>query len=311
MCIRDRSVLLEARAVQPGEINENQVCIENDFEKEKNEMLAHFFLIGVFILFLCNHQDDSHLELSSTNELASSQNEFQNFENVEHFFETSETATFNKKVEKLIEKPKKVPCTICAKMITFTKYKLKRHMQLVHEREKLYCDECEYSAKNKISLDKHILRKHSGDFLKVKKWPKMHRCSQCDYSTRMKYNLKKHIMKHTGEKPHQCSYCKYACAQAATLRIHTRTHTGEKPFSCNECGKQFALKHHLDTHIMLHTGEKPHQCLYCTYASASKTSLINHTRTHTKEKPYSCSLCSKKFAQNNYLRGHLKSMHKS
>ena len=301
------SVLLQERKVQPKE-SKDEVCIETDFETEKNEMLAHFFLFAVFIIFVCDQQD-RQLESTDTHELADSQNESQNVLNVELFFETDDIETHNKKKGKQNKNSKKVPCTVCAKMLHPEKYNLKRHIQQAHEREKLFCDKCEYSAKHKVYLDKHIIREHSGRLKKV--WSKIHWCSQCDYSSKFSNNLKKHMMKHTGEKPHQCSYCDYACASASTLRLHSRSHTKEKPFSCNECGKKFGFKQQVEVHMMIHTGEKPYKCMYCTYATYAKTSLIRHTRTHTKEKPLQCSLCGKKFAQNHHLRGHLKSMHKS
>ena len=113
----------------------------------------------------------------------------------------------------------------------FDKSHLKKHLDTVHEVEKVKCNMCDVVSKNKYSLAAHVKEQH-------KKMP----CSFCGIMM-SESNVRKHIKsRHTDNnlKPHQCKLCKKGFGIAKNLEMHMNIHTGARPYLCNHCGKSYA-----------------------------------------------------------------------
>ena len=81
----------------------------------------------------------------------------------------------------------------------------------LHQNVKYACDQCDYQAKYKISLTRHIQVKHEG----VK-----YACDQCDYQATRQSHLTVHIQsKHEGVK-HACDQCDYVAAWKSEIARH-------------------------------------------------------------------------------------------
>ncbi|XP_045770293.1 zinc finger protein 271-like isoform X2 [Maniola jurtina] len=116
-------------------------------------------------------------------------------------------------------------------------------------------------------------------------------CDICHRTSKDKTSLVHHIMRaHTGEKPYSCAHCQYKCVNKGYLRSHMKTHTGEKSFTCDICKKKFANKTALIIHMRTHTGEKPYACELCHYKTGSSSGIIHHMRSHLVEKRYHCNV---------------------
>ncbi|BES89251.1 Hypothetical protein NTJ_02058 [Nesidiocoris tenuis] len=190
---------------------------------------------------------------------------------------------------------------------------------------KTVCDECGHKALCNSALQKHIMRKHTGekplacdlcsyrciDLTVLRKHrANVHKeqpqeCPLCGYKTNFNAVLRIHMNReHPGETPFHCDLCPYKCDMHNTLLKHARTHDDVKPYKCCHCSFRTAHPNSLDNHIRLHTGEKPFKCKYCDYRAAHPTTLYRHTRVHTGEKPYKCELCPYTTSQSWGLSRH-------
>jgi len=60
----------------------------------------------------------------------------------------------------MAKRTKKASCPFCTKVFAQS-YNLRRHIQLTHEGQRLYCDKCDYSAQENRYLQKHMQTQHS------------------------------------------------------------------------------------------------------------------------------------------------------
>merc|ERR1719509_21034 len=60
----------------------------------------------------------------------------------------------------MAKRTKKASCPFCTKVFAQS-YNLRRHIQLTHEGQRLYCDKCDYSAQENRFLQKHMQTQHS------------------------------------------------------------------------------------------------------------------------------------------------------
>ena len=138
-----------------------------------------------------------------------------------------------------IEEKQSELCPECG----FNSQNLKRHLAVLHSREKQMCLQCKKEYPSIISLKTHIDTVH-------KKLP----CELCGYLVG-KNKMKRHVQsKHT---PNDL-----------------------KKFKCDLCGKGFAVKDNLKDHKNIHTGVKPYKCMYCPLSFASKGTHRMHQRKH-------------------------------
>ena len=85
----------------------------------------------------------------------------------------------------------KVSCPLCD-VVLGNKYRLKAHIESIHEGKKHVCDMCGHSVAYQVTLREHIKIVHKGKkIVKKNRPPKI--CSVCQKSLRDSYKLKMHI----------------------------------------------------------------------------------------------------------------------
>ncbi|GBP91975.1 Zinc finger protein 782 [Eumeta japonica] len=170
-----------------------------------------------------------------------------------------------------------------------------------------YCEQCEYSASDVVSLKRH-LHIHKGIELNQpdRVDEKRYKCDYCEYSTPRLSNLTVHRRTHTGEKPYKCDRCEFTTPHHGNLKIHLRTHTGERPYKCEHCEYSASGTGNLKRHIRTHTGEKPHKCELCVFSTSQLVHLKIHMRTHTGERPYKCDQCEYSASYSCSLKAHMR-----
>ncbi|GBP91982.1 Zinc finger protein 782 [Eumeta japonica] len=164
--------------------------------------------------------------------------------------------------------------------------------------EKRYkCDYCEYSTTRLSNLTVHR-RTHTGE--------KPYKCDRCEFTTPHHGNLKMHLRTHTDERSYKCEHCEYSASGMSNLKRHIRTHTGEKPYKCELCKFSTSQLVHLKIHMRTHTGERPYKCEHCEYSASGTGNLKRHIRTHTGKKPHKCELCKFSTSQLVHLKIHMR-----
>ncbi|CAH2210127.1 jg24686 [Pararge aegeria aegeria] len=208
----------------------------------------------------------------------------------------------NKELMNKIPKPCKTylrnvfACDHC-EYVAKKKNNLIRHL-MTHTGVKPYsCNLCDYKSTQSLLLANHK-RTHTGE--------KPYSCSYCDFKCGSNSSIRTHVKIHTEEKRYACKYCKYECRLNGSLVRHMRTHTGERPFSCSVCDYKFKQKSALVTHMRRHTGEKPYSCDACSYKSTCKSTLLRHKAKHERKKSYSCKYCEYKSTKSSALLSHMK-----
>ncbi|XP_066265635.1 uncharacterized protein [Branchiostoma lanceolatum] len=135
------------------------------------------------------------------------------------------------------------------------------------------CPYCSYKG-DRNSLTAHV-RIHTGE--------KPFKCSECDYSACQKVNLDRHMLKHTGEKPFMCGECGYRTAYKAHLMPHMLEHAGTKPYVCGECGYRSTRKGNLVWHQKKHQKTRPYKCKLCHYTAKRSTDILRHMGCRHKD----------------------------
>ena len=154
---------------------------------------------------------------------------------------------------------------------------LDRHDRAVHQGLRPYpCPYCEYAAKCKPNLIRHIWRNHE--------------CGVCDQTFRHKKDLVAHTRKDHPD-----------------LRPRPRT------FLCthDDCNQSFAQKQGLLRHVdMKHLKTDNYRCLVaeCDFIAPSDWHLRRHVRTvHEKLRPHACPHCNFTAAEMGNLNQHIRS----
>ena len=129
-------------------------------------------------------------------------------------------------------------CKICKKLYT--------HRETVYNHLKYYCNvepqykcsQCDYKAKQKAVLRRHVKTKHS-----IKK------CDICSYRTMLQLQLKNHVrLKH--DYRYMCSQCGKKYLYSKSFNNHKRNLCGsELYFERNHCSYSTNNKSHLRRHI--------------------------------------------------------------
>lgn len=203
---------------------------------------------------------------------------------------------------------KSFECIVC-KRLFYTMNQLKKHTKEVHlklyKKSKLVhaCSQCD-----KIFTTRYFLKAHS-----YKHTEQIFECDQCKKIYSTPDLLKRHKQNmHNGIDSVTCEICNVKLASMSSYKCHKYyEHTSVKVYRCEFCERTFKRLQPLTKHRFTHTGEKPFQCDICGKAFTTQARLTIHQRIHTGEKPYSCQICQRKFSNSEYLRSHMKNVHKT
>lgn len=122
--------------------------------------------------------------------------------------------------------------------------------------------------------------------------------------------MRKHMAQHAPQSKFNCIICVAGFDRSEHLAKHMKIHTHNKRFQCNTCSKKFTRKRNLKRHQRLHTKNELFKCGTCEKKFTTKYALQIHERNHTGAKPFACSMCDERFARNDYLKNHIRRVHK-
>ncbi|KAI5643482.1 hypothetical protein NE865_04466 [Phthorimaea operculella] len=194
-------------------------------------------------------------------------------------------------------------CTKCTE--TFPAWEpLRSHYAKNHYKaEGVMCQKCGEEVKGEVELQKHIKQAHSEDLT----------CRFCDFKAKEKVTMTKHMLRHKNATTLQCDFlnCKYKTYYTSAMEKHKKRHTEEGvKYQCTQCSFQtmnkYILRYHEENHA---TGKKRYGCQECDYTTNLPANLIQHKYKHAPEKRFKCDLCSFASKYNTSLRFHVKTKH--
>ncbi|XP_065056003.1 uncharacterized protein LOC135684388 [Rhopilema esculentum] len=119
---------------------------------------------------------------------------------------------------------------------------LEKHLQLVHELERLTCKQCKKKFRETFKLQSHILQKHEG----LLPW----RCTECQKTFKFFCQLVRHLPKHTGLTENVCHDCQIVfCSNRTLLKHRAVCKRHQFPYACFRCRKAFSSQHDAAHHI--------------------------------------------------------------
>ena len=142
--------------------------------------------------------------------------------------------------------------------------------------KKYQCLLCSFETEHRYSMYRHFMR-HTNT--------RPFSCQNCEYSAREKSAVKRHMLYRCGKPTftaggeYKCDLCEYSTFNEGYLQRHKRCHTRERPFSCDQCEYRCALKHHLKIHKLTHQPRKYLPCEKCDRRYTSKSALAFHIKT--------------------------------
>ena len=211
----------------------------------------------------------------------------------------SKSATNGIESTKMKLKLKTFQCPHCD-YIAKHRSNVQKHINAIHKGLKLQCPHCEYTATTNYYLNGHIKTIHEG-----KNYP----CPYCDYKAKWKVNLTIHISSVHEGKSFPCPFCDYKAKWKQNLKIHISSiHEGKK-FLCPHCGYEATQKGTLQKHIRtVHEGLK-YQCPHCEYVATQSQNLQSHIKSIHEHQMHTCPHCNFKTTQKGSLQRHIKTIH--
>eukprot|EP00088_Acartia_fossae_P049248 TRINITY_DN5415_c0_g1_i1.p1 TRINITY_DN5415_c0_g1~~TRINITY_DN5415_c0_g1_i1.p1 ORF type:complete len:739 (-),score=200.70 TRINITY_DN5415_c0_g1_i1:179-2104(-) len=170
----------------------------------------------------------------------------------------------------------------CGVTFKTAKHRL-HHVQTVHLKEMVGCDECHHVTYDRISLQHHK-KKYHVEVREQECWI----CDTCGFETKNKYTLKNHKkLQHLDEGVFTCVPCNKTYNTEFKLKEHEKKCHRESV--CGECGAKVKnLKGHIET---VHTPDhlKRFQCTHCQKGFNAGQKLKAHIQScHTKARPFRC-----------------------
>ena len=112
----------------------------------------------------------------------------------------------------------------------------------ISAKKKFQCDACQYSANQKIHLQRHVRRVHGGLHSSSS-----YTCTFCQQKFEKRIQLLRH--RKIVHKVNHCKLCDYIGKDETVLKIHVkRVHDKIKDFKCDVCQAEFSQKIHLQRH---------------------------------------------------------------
>ena len=183
-------------------------------------------------------------------------------------------------------------CEICGKPFKYLP-DLKKHFYRVHRKKYKSAKArmprmCAICGKSFKSLS--TLREHNA----VHATDKPFQCEVCDYKAKTKERLRRHIhANHDTNRVYNCKECGAVFDRWRSLDNHRREHL-KVSFFCHFCPKSFKTNEHFKLHLNTHSDERPYSCKVCGKAYKTKATLKEHNQTHTTELLFACSECDKR-----------------
>jgi KRAB domain-containing zinc finger protein len=192
------------------------------------------------------------------------------------------------------------------------KHTISRHIRSVHLKIRhLSCKICDFKTAEGVHLQLHIKRKHKTNqsIISCKKCPKLF-FTKDDFEKHMK-------IVHLTKRPWKCGQCNFAAIEPGRLNSHVDRIHRKEPYKCDICdfvtrNKIFFEKHSHKTHACTVECSKNgfHQCNKCEYSSKERGNLIRHIRNiHLNILRFHCDICDFKCNLDANLQRHIKRIH--
>nr|CAH7736833.1 unnamed protein product [Callosobruchus chinensis] len=123
-----------------------------------------------------------------------------------------------------LEKKTEYRCKKCS-FTAYSRTTLIMHRNTKHNISKRYdilCAHCPSMFFDKISLDEHVIRRHSEYVNSVTS--KVHKCETCSYQSTYKSHLREHRLTHSKVYPYKCKICGYRTTRKCHLTRHIESH---------------------------------------------------------------------------------------
>ena len=205
-------------------------------------------------------------------------------------------------------------CYLCLKIFSNV-FKMKRHIRLVHEKERNFkCKQCNSTFGENSELKNHIKSIHEFEF--------NHSCNICEKRFKTNHGLNEHVrrMHDDSSRSFGCEFCNKKFKDKRYLGQHVRKlHEGKiVKHICHICEKVFhANTSQLKTHIFVaheKTKPQPHKCDFCDKTFLHKISLKRHTSSNHhghggKVEKLKCGICEKMYRDEKTLNLHKSTVH--
>jgi len=206
-----------------------------------------------------------------------------------------------------VVKKKRCQCDLCDKSY-HEESGLRLHKESKHLGIKYKCDQCDYKATTKYSLEyNHKKRMH--ERLTIT-------CDICDFSALTVSDINKHKRKNHKELLLNCELCSFATLHKNILLSHIQeihenpgTDLTQKTFLCKLCEAKFYKFSHLNNHEKTKHGEKRFKCKLCDYKGSVSGFLKSHMRNKHESVKYLCDQCDYQANYNFNLYEHRQIKH--
>ena len=151
------------------------------------------------------------------------------------------------------------------------------------------CDNCSFSLKTQIALNRHMNKKHDIPLP----------CLKCNEQFEKSLEYKMHMK--VNHISYDCKICNIPMTSASTLSVHMQSHQEKMP--CSYCGKEYNSRIKLSSHVIRTHGEEIFKCSNCDYKTKVSAQLKTHfKRRHTEQMQAPCESCGEVFKN---LKKHL------
>ena len=134
-------------------------------------------------------------------------------------------------------------------------------------------------------------------------------CDLCEYSAKYRENLQRHLRSHTSLRLFSCNMCDFKSQRADSVQRHMNTHTCtpslKKQFTCplfddKTCNKNKFRIHMAEKHSIGIESIKSYNCPECDYTTYRSYSFLKyHMIKHSDERPWATKT-------NSLLHQHVK-----